>query len=106
MSCRSRAASARRSPTRRVSVLRYVEHERACKPVTLRDYRSSVEARLLPAFGKRPVDAITPADIERRRGKLTGSVRTRNKQLVVLHGIFRRAEKAFGLGRNPAAEVE
>ncbi len=33
--------------------LRYVEHDRACKPSTLRSYRSSVEGRLVPAFGCR-----------------------------------------------------
>ena len=31
--------------------LRYVEHDRGCKPSTLRDYRSIVRAHLLPAFG-------------------------------------------------------
>lgn len=31
--------------------LRYAEHDRGCKPSTLRDYRSNLEAHLLPAFG-------------------------------------------------------
>ena len=33
--------------------LRYAEHDRAVKPATLRNYRSSVESRLIPAFGER-----------------------------------------------------
>jgi hypothetical protein len=31
--------------------LRYVEQDRACKASTLRSYRSTVEGRLIPAFG-------------------------------------------------------
>lgn len=32
--------------------LRYVEQDRTCKPSTLRDYRSSINRHLLPAFGE------------------------------------------------------
>lgn len=86
--------------------LRFVTEERACKPSTLRAYRSSVESRLIPAFGARRIDEITPEDIERWRGRLSGSARTKNKLLTELHGIFRRAERAFGLRANPAAQLE
>jgi integrase len=86
--------------------LRYVEHDRACKPSTLRSYRSSVEGRLIPAFGTRPLAEITPEELERWRNALTVSPRTKNKLLTELHGIFRRARRAYGLPRNPAAEVE
>jgi integrase len=86
--------------------LRYVEHDRACKPSTLRSYRSTLEAHLLPAFGAMRVHEITPGHIERWRAGLTGSPRTKNKLLTELHGVFRRAQKVYGLERNPAAEVE
>ena len=86
--------------------LRYVEHDRACKPSTLRSYRSSVNGQLLPAFGDMRLVDITPEHIERWRSSLTTSARTRNKLVVELHGIFKRAAKAYGLRRNPAAEVE
>jgi hypothetical protein len=33
--------------------LRYVEHDRAAKPSTLRDFRSGLRHHLLPAFGER-----------------------------------------------------
>jgi integrase len=86
--------------------LRYVEHDRACKPSTLRSYRSTLEAHLLPAFGRLPLHEITPSHIERWRSRLTGSPRTKNKLLTELYGVFRRAQKVYGLERNPAAQVE
>ena len=67
--------------------LRYVEHDRACKATTLRGYRSSVNAHLVPEFGDMLVAEITAAHIERWRATLTTSARTRNKLLIELHGI-------------------
>jgi integrase len=87
--------------------LRYAEHDRGCKPSTLRDYRSNLEAHLLSAFGSEPQEAITPASIDRWRGSLAGlSNRTKNKLLVVMHGVFRRAQHVWGLPLNPVASVE
>jgi Phage integrase, N-terminal SAM-like domain len=45
--------------------LRYSEHDRGCKPSTLGDYRSSLEAHLLPAFGSEWLESVTPASIDR-----------------------------------------
>ena len=86
--------------------LRYVEVDRACKPSTMLSYRSSVEGRLIPAFGDRLVAEIEPVDLEVWRARLPVGPRTKNKLMVELHGIFRRATKVYGLRRNPAAEVE
>jgi integrase len=86
--------------------LRYVEHDRACKPSTMRNYRSSVHGHLIPAFGDMLIADITPAHIERWRASLTTGPRTRNKLLVEMYGIFRRAQKLYGLRDNPAARVE
>jgi integrase len=87
--------------------LRYVEHDRACKPSTLRSYRSELRAHLLPAFGSMRLEEITPAGIDRWRGSLTGlSNRTKNKLLVVMHGVMRRAPHVWGLPFNPLAAVE
>jgi integrase len=88
--------------------LRYAEQDRGCKPSTLRDYRSTISGHLLPAFGSLAVEDITPAVIERWRAGLPASLsaRTKNKLLVQLHGIFRRAQKTYGLPRNPVSEVE
>jgi len=58
------------------------------------------------------VEEITPEKIDRWRAGLTSangsplSNRTKNKLLVLLHGIFRRAQKVYGLPSNPVAEVE
>jgi integrase len=87
--------------------LRYCEHDRACKPSTLRDYRSNLEAHLLPAFAPLPLEDITTASIDSWRASLTGlSPRTKNKLLVVMHGVMRRAGSVWGLPANPVAGVE
>jgi integrase len=39
--------------------LRFCEHERACKPTTLRDYRHSLSVHLLPAFGDLALEDIS-----------------------------------------------
>ena len=87
--------------------LRYCEDDRGCKPSTLVDYRSNVRAHLLPAFADRRLEEITPAEIDRWRGSLSGlAPRSRNKLLVVMHGIFKRAMKVWGLPSNPVDAVE
>jgi integrase len=87
--------------------LRYTEQDRGCKPSTLRDYRSNLEAHLLPAFGDQPLESITSASIEAWRASLTAlSARTKNKLLVVMHGVFRRAQHVWSLPANPVAAVE
>lgn len=76
--------------------LRYGTEERACKPSTVRSYRSSVEGRLIPAFGDWRLEEITARDLERWRATLTTSPRTKNKLLTELYGIFKRAQKVYG----------
>jgi integrase len=85
--------------------LRYSEHERACKPSTLTEYRHTADA-IIRGLGDLPLEDVTPEVIERWKATLTGSNRTVAKYLVNLHGIFRRAMKVWGLPRNPVAEVE
>jgi integrase len=85
--------------------LRYVEHDRACKPSTLTDYRHTAE-RIVRDLGSHPIESVTPELIERWKGTLTVSNRTVAKYLVILHGIFRRAVKVWGLPRTPLASVE
>jgi integrase len=86
--------------------LRYVEHDRGRKPSTVQGYRSVIEAHLLPAFGSMPVEAVTTEAIERWIATVDRSARTRNKLIVMLHGILGRARKVFGLRVNAAADVE
>jgi integrase len=87
--------------------LRYCEQDRGCKPSTLRDYRSNLDAHLLPAFGDCALEEVTPATIDGWRSSLTGlSARTKNKLLVVMHGVMRRAGSVWGVQTNPVASVE
>ena len=87
--------------------LRYSEHDRGCKPSTLRDYRSNIEAHLRPAFGGSALEDISTASIDAWRASLTNlSPRTKNKLLVVMHGVMRRAVTVWGLRTNPVAGVE
>ena len=87
--------------------LRYCEQDRGCKPSTLRDYRSNLEAHLLPAFAELAVEDIIAARIDGWRSSLVGlSPRTKNKLLVVMHGVMRRAGSVWGLQANPVAAVE
>jgi len=87
--------------------LRYCESDRGCKPSTLRDYRSNLNAHLLPAFGRERLEDLTPAMIERWRNSLVDlSPRTRNKLLVVMHGVLGRAQKVWGLTNNAVEGVE
>jgi hypothetical protein len=50
--------------------LRRAEADRALKPSTLRGYRSIIDAYLLPAFAERPIEQLTPNEIERWREHL------------------------------------
>jgi len=86
--------------------LRYLEHDRAVKPTTLKDCTNSVNNRLIPVFGGRGVENITARYIESWRASLTSSARTRNKLLIQLNGIFKRARRVYGLRVNPVDDVE
>jgi len=89
---------------------RFVRDDRRRKPSTLSDYRSLLDYALLPEFGNVPLEALTERRIESYRSRLVGdgklAPRTINKRLVALHSILRRAQRVYGLARNPAALVD
>jgi integrase len=89
-----------------VEWLRYCEDDRACKPTTLRDYRQSLSAHLVPEFGDLVLEDVSAEAIERWRRNLQRSARTKNKLLTVLNGVFRRARRAYGCQHNPVADLE
>src|SRR6185437_7800855 len=62
----------------------------------------------LPAFASMAVEDIDAGTIERWRAALSPrlSARTKNKLLIQLHAIFRRAQKVYGIPKNPMADVE
>jgi integrase len=90
--------------------LRYVEQDRKRRPSTVRDYCNTINGRLNPEFGPEPLEAIDTDRIDGWRAELVAggelSARTINKMLVILHGIFRRAMRVYGLPSNPVAGVD
>ena len=90
--------------------LRWLEHDRARKPSTLRDYRSIAKAHLLPAFGTMRLEDLTTEAVERWSASLAAggsmSNRTRLKILTILHGVMERARRVWKLPRNPVSNVE
>jgi Phage integrase, N-terminal SAM-like domain len=89
--------------------LRYVEHDRKRRYSTVKDYRGAINHRLLPEFGAdTSLEAITVERVDAFRAGLVGELsdRTVNKLVVMLNGIFKRAQRAYGLAANPAAMVE
>jgi integrase len=86
--------------------LRYVEHDRGRKPSTVAGYSALVRSQLLPAFETMPLESITTPVIERWIGSVQRSANTRLKSLVLLHGIFQRAKKVWGLPANSVTDVE
>lgn len=85
--------------------LAYSENVRDCKPSTMRDYRNMARV-LVREFGSRKIESITTEDIDLWISGYGGSNRTRQKYLVCLGSIFKRAMKVYGLPRNPADLVE
>jgi len=85
--------------------LAYSENVRDCKPSTMRDYRNMARV-LVREFGSRKIETITTQDIDLWISGYGGSNRTRQKYLVCLGSVFKRAMKVYGLPRNPADLVE
>jgi integrase len=94
--------------------VRYIEEDRGRKASTVEDYRSILRVHLLPAFAEMAIEEVTARDVDAFASALVGRVfngqritpRTRIKILNVLHGVFARARKVWGLPFNPAADVE
>jgi integrase len=93
--------------------LRFSAQDRGCKPSTIRNYRNVIDAHLLPVFGSMALEDITAGEIERWRSGMSGtrqrrelSNKTKNNLLVLMHAIFRRAAKLYGLPSNPVANVD
>lgn len=90
--------------------------ERDWSASTKADYRSILDAHLLPEFGQDRIEAVNDVQrIERWRKRLlteklhgdeTRSSRTVNKLLTVLHGILKYAVKRHVLLTNEASQVE
>ncbi len=86
--------------------LRYIEHDRGRKPSTVAGYRALLQARLLPTFGKLPVESITTPMVEEWLAEFDTAAATRTKAFVLMNGVMKRARKVYGLPFNPVADVE
>ncbi|HEY2441151.1 MAG TPA: site-specific integrase [Solirubrobacteraceae bacterium] len=86
--------------------LRYIEEDRQRKPSTVKGYEIVVRTQVLPRFAEEAIESITPAMIEAWLVAQGGSASSTAKALVLMHGIFRRARKVWGLPANPVDDVE
>jgi integrase len=86
--------------------LRYAGEVRRIDRRTLADYRGVVNGYLLEEFGATALDTVTPDAIDAYKERLIAegrlSARTIVRHLTVLHGIFKRAKRVWGLAENPA----
>ena len=88
---------------------------------TRRDYRSILDAHLLPTFGSKRIETITTNEVEHWRDQLATrlvpsgdgkhmekprSRRTINKIVGQLHSVLQYATRHAGLATNPAAPIE
>jgi integrase len=68
-----------------------------------------MRAHLLPAFGERRLEDITPEEVEAWSAKLAArglANSTRLRILTCLYGVMKRAKRVWKLPRNPIADVE
>lgn len=87
--------------------LRFVIEVRQIDPDTAADYKGVIDGYLVDEFGDRPIESITPDDVDGYKEKLIGAGKLSNRTIVrhltVLHGIFKRAKRVWGLAENPAS---
>jgi Phage integrase, N-terminal SAM-like domain len=89
----------------------YIRDDRRRRPSTVAGYRSELDRNLLPEFGVHtPLEEITTPDIDAYRERLVEegrlSARSINKRLAQLHAIFKRAQRTYGLAKNPVEGAE
>lgn len=84
--------------------------ERDWSASTQVDYRSVLDAHLLPEFGHRRIETITPKQIEQWRDRLAKdgqrSRKTVNKIVTQAHAIFEHAVDHFGVIVNIVSKVK
>jgi len=109
---RGASAQARTGLTFAALAQEWFEHgqlERDWSHNTIADYRSVLNAHLLPAFGQLRVESISPPKVERWRNELLRehglSRRNANKIHAVLHAVLERAVEHHSLQENPARHV-
>ena len=83
-----------------------VAHFERCKPATRKTYRWLLDARLLPAFGEKQLDRITPAEVRSRFDTWSRTAPgNANNALRLLRQIFNFAIARGHLDANPAGGI-
>ena len=89
--------------------LRFAKDVRQIDAKTLSDYRGVIhgDGYLLAEFGDIPIERISPDMVDSYKERLIAEEKLSNRTIVrhltVLHGIFKRAKRVWGLNENPAA---
>jgi len=90
--------------------LRFLEYDRQRKPSTLRDARSVVRTHLQPEFGDRRLEDVSAELVERWARELGRdrplSNRSKQKIIVVFHGLMERARRVWKLDTNPVRDID
>jgi integrase len=100
---------AREQPTMKAFAERFMGEYAAAhlKPSSQEVYQFIIDNHVVPALGKLRVDRVQRADVEALHLKLQATPTAANRTLVLLHGMFERAE-AWGLrpqNSNPAQGI-
>jgi hypothetical protein len=89
--------------------LRYVEEVRRIDAATASDYKGVVNGYLVPEFGQLPLESITPDTIDAYKERLIAEARLSSRVIVrpltVMHGVFKRAKRVWGLERPASADL-
>lgn len=91
--------------------LRFLEHDRQRKPTTLRDAGSIIRNHLLPAFGDWRLEDVSAEAVEKwardlGRDDRPLSNRSKQKVIVIFHGLMERARRVWKLPSNPVADID
>ena len=87
--------------------LRFIADVRKRERSTVNDYRGVIDGYLVAEFGTVAITDVTPDMVDAYKERLLAEGRLSNRTVVrhltVLHGIFKRAARVWGLQRNPAS---
>lgn len=76
------------------------------KSSTWRDWRSSLNSKVLPAFGDMPIKSIGISEVESFIAGLECGPKRINNILVPLRGIFKYAKRQGYISENPMADID
>lgn len=103
---RAKAPCGKTVPTVAAALDAYLrQQKRHLAPSTLRDYRSSINAHLLPAFGRLRLDELTVSEVRDWIARVPVSPQRIRKVLAPLRAVFLDALSDQLVDRNPLARV-